>query len=143
MKSVIIYLSRYRSRVMLEVIPSKINRIFAMNFFMGLLAFFLGLLLNIKFLYIAFSLGVLCSLVSNAILLFTVYLLVYKGYKSYISYFRFLLAYALYALTLYLTYFFCSNIYSVLICALGLCSFKLICYFMYILNFLRKKVHKN
>lgn len=128
---------------MLKLIPNEIRKIFIFDFFMGVVAFFLGLLLDIKEIYLAFCSGVIFSIISNFILLLTVYLLVYKSHRSYILVFRYLLSYIIYALSMYISYFFCKNIFAIMLNAGGLCSFKLICYCMYIFKFKGKKVHKE
>lgn len=128
---------------MLKYVPDEIKRIFIFTFIGGLLAFFLGLVLNIKEIYIALTLGIFFSIISNILLLLTVYLLVYRSHRTYISFIRYIFSYAIYGLSMYISYFFCQNIYSILLNALGLCSFKLICYFVYNIKFKRKKVHKD
>ncbi len=128
---------------MLKVVPEEIKKIFIFDFLMGLVAFFLGLLFNIKEVYLAFCIGIIFSIVSNFLLLLTVYLLVYRSHRTYISFMRYLLSYVIYALSMYISYFFCKNIFAIVLNACGLCSFKLICYCMYIFKFKGKKVRKE
>lgn len=126
---------------MLKVIPRNIKRIFVFEICLGLIAFFLGLIFSCEYIY-SFCIGVVISIISNLLLLGMVYLLVYMNYKTYISYIRYLISYALYAVTLYFVHALYKDIYTVIICALGLCSFKISCYIIYILKKYGKKVHK-
>ena len=57
---------------MLKVVPEEIKKIFIFDFLMGLVAFFLGLLFNIKEVYLAFCIGIIFSIVSNFLLFFLI-----------------------------------------------------------------------
>lgn len=128
---------------MLKVIPQEIKKIFVCVFLVGLLAFFFGFIFDIREIYFAFCIGIIFSIISNIFLLISVYLMVYRSCKSYISFIRFIVSYMLYAISMYISYILCENVWAIILNAVGLCCFKLICYCMYILKFKRKKVHKK
>ncbi|WP_067141352.1 hypothetical protein [Oceanivirga salmonicida] len=124
---------------MLEVVPKDIKRIFVIVFIMGIIAFFLGLLLDNKYMYIAYTIGNFISIISNLFLLLVSYRIAYKSGTRGEIVLRYIIFYIIYAVSIYLIAIFMKDKYAVLFTALGLVSFRIV---IYLYHFLQKLLRK-
>ncbi|WP_156286512.1 hypothetical protein [Oceanivirga salmonicida] len=124
---------------MLEVVPKDIKRIFVIVFIMGIIAFFLGLLLDNKYMYIAYTIGNFISIISNLFLLLVSYKIAYQSSGKGEIILRYIIFYIIYAVSIYLIAIFMKDKYAVLFTALGLLSFRIVIYLYYLLQKLLRK----
>ncbi len=124
---------------MLEVVPKDIKRIFIIVFIIGAIAFFLGLLFDNKYMYVAYTIGNLISIISNLFLLLISYRIAYKSSNKSEIVIRYIVFYLLYAISIYLIASFLKDKYSILFTALGLTSFRIVIYLYYLSKKLLRK----
>ncbi len=124
---------------MLDIIPKEIKNIFIIVFIVGILAFFLGLIFSNEYLYIAYTLGVMTSIVSNSFMLYISYKVAYKDAPRSKMVHRYIAFYIIYALVMYLVTRIINDKYAILFTALGLLSFRLSIYFYYLIKKILRK----
>lgn len=119
---------------MLKLVPKEIKRYFITVFFMVIIAFFLGLFIDNKYIYIAYASGVLVSFLINLYLLYNTYKVVYKYKGVKTMGFRYIISFMIYAISMYLVGILIGDKYAIIANALGLISFRIVIYFYLLLN---------
>lgn len=124
---------------MLELIPKEIRRYFISVFLLVIIAFFLGLFIGNKYIYIAYCSGAMISIFTNFYLLYTSYLVVYNYRGVRLMGLRYILSFIVYAISMYLVAKTVGNKYGIIAHGLGLISFRLVIYFYLLLNKMKGK----
>ncbi|VWL84889.1 hypothetical protein [Oceanivirga miroungae] len=124
---------------MLKIVPKEIRKYFITVFCMGIVAFFLGLLFDNKYIYIAYASGVFVSFFMNLYLLYITYKVVYEYKGVSLMSLRYITSFIIYAISIYLISLVIEDKYAILANALGLISFRLVIYFYLLVNKIIRK----